>query len=520
MTVVGMFGTFDLENLGDMLFPWIARNELARRVPRLELRTWAPVGYVGRNRFEEPGQEPASPLGAWSEERVSELADQLDLLLIGGGEIIHDRDWELAPHYGLPPEELSGRASHRFFVEGLGERERDVPTAWNAVGVPHDPDPVLSERLRSALADRSYVAVRDEVSLARLRSIGVERPIEIVPDSAFLVDRLLGPDDVAATVDVMREAGIYPEGDALVVQGSRPLLDHLPAIGEAVGAICEAHSLTPLLVETGPIHGDGLLADGLEALLPKALRLPPTAGMREVIAAIAWSAGFVGSSLHGNVIAAAFDRPGLVLDTASQSKLTGFVEMLEAPERSVSAPADLAVAFERVLAGGSVADTVGRLRAAVDVHFDRIAALATERDVARRAAQGPLRKPLGSSEERTRYERAAAALGARMAAQQASFADRERDLEGWIEAQAREIAEKDVRFTRMWRKIHEGDRHYHYHKGRADRADEQIAALEAENQRLRAILKRRQERWTNRYIRRPLGGLKRRLAGGSGGTST
>ena len=135
---IGLWGTFDLENFGDMLYPRIVRRELAGRVPGIEVVPFSPIGYVGHNRFEEPGEVPAAPLGTWSADRLGELAEQIDVLAIGGGDIVHDRDAGLAPHYGLEPEELERRRTHRFFCEGLVEQ--GVPTAWLAVGVPFEPD--------------------------------------------------------------------------------------------------------------------------------------------------------------------------------------------------------------------------------------------------------------------------------------------------------------------------------------------------------------------------------------------
>lgn len=478
MVRMGLWGTFDLENFGDMLFPRIARMELSRRVPRLELRAWSPIGYVGRNRFEGAG-EPAESLGTWGEERLDELALELDVLVIGGGEIVHDRDWELAPHYGLAPEEMTRRQTHRFFVEGLGKHEVDVPTAWHAVGIPHDPDREMAARLCGALAHRAYVSVRDEGSRERLVTAGVDREVLVVPDSAFLIDRLLPPDTLEDRVRRLREAGVYPPGEALVLQGNRSLVAQVDAVAEQVARLCRERDLVPVLVETGPIHGDGAFADAIAERLPDALRLPAGAGVEDLVAAIAWSTGFVGSSLHGNIVAAAYDRPGLMLNLAGQAKLEGAGRVLGAPERVLSDPDELAGAFGRVWERGSIAARIDDLRRRVDEHFDRLGELATSIEVdGGRGA--PVMEGSTLDDERERYARATRALAARMVAQQAAFADREHDLRAWLEAAMREITEKDIRFTRLWRRLHEGDRHYAYQKKRADEAGSVQAALREE----------------------------------------
>jgi polysaccharide pyruvyl transferase WcaK-like protein len=444
MVRVGLWGTFDLENYGDMLFPRVARLELTRRIPRLVLRTWSPIGYVGRNRFEDPSSEPSEPLGTFGALRLEELAREIDVLIIGGGEIVHDRDWELAPHYGLPREELERRATHRFFVEGVGKHEVDVPTAWHAVGLPHDPDDTLSERLRASLAHRAYVSVRDERSLARLRAAGVEREVAVVPDPVCVLPRLLGVEVLAVRIDRMRRAGALPQGDTLLVQGSRSLVPHADAIAAQIAEVCRANSLTPVLVETGPIHGDGEVADALANRLGDAVRLPPTTDADDLTAAIAWSSGFVGNSLHGNIVAAAYDRPGLMLDLAGQSKLGAAGEVLGAPERVVNDAASIVSAFRRVWERGSIADEVDLLRARIDAHFDRLAQLASAgSDMEER----PPARSTRPEDERERYARAVRSLGPRMAAQQAAFADRQHDLETLIAVQADEALRTDARLS-------------------------------------------------------------------------
>lgn len=497
MVRVGLWGMFDLENFGDMLFPRVARLELSRRIPRLSLRTWSPIGYVGRNRFEDPTSEPSEPLGTFSENRLEELARELDVLIIGGGEIVHDRDWELAPHYGLPREELERRQTHRFFVEGLGTHEVDVPTAWHAVGLPHDPDETLRERLRAALAHRAYVSVRDERSLGRLGAAGVDREIAVVPDPVYLLPRVLPVDDLAARIDRLRSSGALPPGDTLLVQGSRSLVPHADRIAAEVEEICRERALAPVLVETGPIHGDAELAEALADRLGNAVRFPPTTDADDLIAVIVWSSGFVGNSLHGNIVAAAYDRPGLMLDLADQSKLRGAGELLGAPERVVDDDAAIASGYRRVWDRGSIATEVDALRARVDAHFDRLAELATAA-----GSRTELPRPVVAprlEDERERYARAARSLGPRMAAQQAAFADRQRDMETMIARQADDALRREAALNAAGEQIARFHEEVSWLRGIIAERDDELA-------RLRPLLK-----YSPPWIARRIVGRLRRM---------
>jgi polysaccharide pyruvyl transferase WcaK-like protein len=482
MVRIGLWGTFDVEHLGDMLFPRILRAELGRRVPGLELRTFSPIGYVGLNRYEGDA-EPARPLGTWTDERVAELARELDVLVIGGGQIVHGDDASFAAAYGLPPGELERRRTGRFFIEGLGKHEVDVPTAWHAIGIAEPPSEEVAERWREALANRAEVAVRDEISRTRLAEAGVEREVAVVPDPAYLVPRLLPPDALAARIERLRASGAYPQGETLVVQGGAHLVPNADAIAEQVASLCRAHGLVPVLVETEPIHGDARFAEAMTALLPDAFRMPAAAGVEDVVAAAAWSAGAVGSSRVLSVLAAAYGRPVVTVNLEDRPALTDLAACVGAEDRVVTDVGDLAAAYERTRER-SIGDAVEAATVALDRHLDHLAGLATAVEV--RSEEPPTIEGSTLADERERYAIATRSLAARMAATQAAFAERERDLRAYIDAQARELVEKDIRFTRLWRRLHEGDRHYHWHLRRADEAEAANEQLRAEVEWLRS----------------------------------
>ena len=62
--IVGLWGTFDLENYGDLLFPRIAERELLRRLPEAQVLRYGPFGHL-HPVWLDPGP-PSEPLGPWS----------------------------------------------------------------------------------------------------------------------------------------------------------------------------------------------------------------------------------------------------------------------------------------------------------------------------------------------------------------------------------------------------------------------------------------------------------------------
>lgn len=435
---IGLWGTFDVQNYGDALFPRIGRAELSRRLPEAEIRAFSPLGPEHPTRFD--GGDTPEALGRYAPDRVALLAEALDCVVVGGGEIIHDHDWELAPHYDRTEAELRALAPSRFFIDGLGpELEEECPVAWHAVGLPFDVPDEHRKRYREALHGRPYISVRDEVSKARLEAAGIERPVTVVPDPAVLLPRLLPAGLLDRRLRYLRAIGAYPvRGPALVVQGSRVLLQWIEDLAQAIDALAHEVNVPVALVQTGPTHGDGEFAEALSARLGAEVFAVSDVGVEDIAAAIAASAGFVGNSLHGNITAFSYGRPHVVMGMNRESKLQGFVRLVEAEDCLAERPGDVASAFNAAAALTDRRQVHTRLVRAADRHFDRLA------DVARQAAARRVR-PDARPRSIPDLERHVAALryafearGRRLAVQRWLLADRL----GEAEERAREERER------------------------------------------------------------------------------
>lgn len=472
---IGIWGTFDLENYGDLLFPRIAERELLSRLPNAFVRAYSPYGYL--HPIELDAGVPAHPLGIWSDERAAELAEQLDCVLIGGGEIIHTKDELLAAHYGVTTQEILDRAPSRFFIEALGPiYERACPVVWHSVGIPFDPSQEESLRFREALAARVYSAVRDEKSRARLEMAGVNTEISVVPDSAFLLTRLFPQDLLRTRVDQLRHLGWYPTGKhALVIQGRRYMIPSIPILADQIAGLLDRRSdLVPVLIATGPCHGDHEFADALAATLRiPSHRLPESALVEDLVAAIWGSQGFIGTSLHGNITAFCFDKPHVALDLLDFSKLEGFGLMIENPACVVRDPSDLSNAFELSETIEGRLDALRGLQNRIDVHFDRIADIAAEAVAARRDVTP--KPPDDDSNLRRAYEvRGRRMVEERFALTQALVGSRARERELRAERERHEV------------ELAQADSKLEEHAVRVATLEQQLASLERQREVLRS----------------------------------
>jgi polysaccharide pyruvyl transferase WcaK-like protein len=383
---IGLLGTFDVDNYGDHLFPRVAVHELARRLPEAVVTPYSPYGRLHPTTLD--GGRAAEPLGPWSPEEARKLAAAHDLLVVGGGELIHLNDPLLAPVYGTTPDVLARMAPSRWFVEGLGaELEAGCPVVWHGLGVPWAPDEEGAARLRAALADRPYVTVRDRHSAQRLADAGVDGPVHVVPDSALLIDRIMPAASLSARLDRLRAAGGYPVAGALPVllQGCDLLVAHLEEVVTAVERWRVAQPGTGfsevVALETGRCRGDDQFADGVEkALSPRrVLRLPGEAAVEDIAAAIAGGGVFIGSSLHGAITALVYGRPFVLLNLYGEAKLDGFGDLTGLGARVVHRAAEIPAALESAVADPAPAGLLDSLQQRLDRHFDRLMVMALER---------------------------------------------------------------------------------------------------------------------------------------------
>jgi polysaccharide pyruvyl transferase WcaK-like protein len=376
-----IWGTFDVDNYGDHLFPRVAISEISRRIPGAVVDAYSPYGWLHPTPLDDAAL-PVSPLGPWSAERAGTYADAYDTVLVGGGELIHLNDPLLAAVYGTSAGELDRLAPSRWFVEGLGggPPETNCPVVWHGVGVPDDLARRPAERVRRSLAGRPYVTVRDRFSQRRLERAGVAGEVAVVPDSALLLDRLLPPRTLRRRLARLRAAGHYAPGPAVVVQGCDLLVPHALEIGAALRRwLASRPGAAPdvVLLETGRCRGDALFAAALaDRLAPHRIyRMPPLAGVADIAAAIAAADAFVGSSLHGAISATVYGRPFVILNPAGESKLDGFADLAGFPDRVLSDLGGFRPAVDAALAAPVPARTVVGLQRRVDAHFDRVAAM-------------------------------------------------------------------------------------------------------------------------------------------------
>jgi len=335
-----LFGAFDRHNFGDMLFPHVVGRMLAGRDMRV-------AGLVARDLRAQGGHRVQAL------RQVHERA--VDLLHVGG-EILACDAWDAALmlQSNQDAQRIIASQQHdrsEWAQRVLGTRElapyvvsKDAwPCAtrvlFNAVGgvTLDERDGRMRDEVLVKLARADDISVRDIHTQALLAKSGIEA--RLAPDCAVMVAELFG-DTIRAhaskqTVARIREAA--PRG-YLAVQFSADFGDDatLEQIAAQLDDAAHAHDLAIVFFRAGaaPWHDD---LSGFERTAARmrapSVHLFDSLNIWDTCALLAHSRGYIGSSLHGRIVAMAHGLPRINLlhdrDFARPCKQTAFAQTWE-----------------------------------------------------------------------------------------------------------------------------------------------------------------------------------------------
>lgn len=335
---IAHFGTFDVENFGDLLFPLVLERRLAGR------------GHVVTHVSPIGGPPVFGDCVATISVEQARQRD-FDGVVIGGGHLIHGRPSDVAAYRAAGDRALFAYAELWFGATRLA-CERGASLVWNAPGVP---GPVPSETaalLRWAASQADYLALRDETSRGfferAFEGQGAARGGECV-DAAVVLDTAIDVAQLFSATELDRafraafetRGQVAPERALALHFNARFLQDGIEATADRIGTLCRVRGLVPILLALGPCHGDGALVRALSAALAVPhLALDAPASLRELVACLRGAELYVGSSLHGGITARAFDRPAIFVAPEAPGGHTKQRSFLEAHTRAVASEAD------------------------------------------------------------------------------------------------------------------------------------------------------------------------------------
>ncbi len=324
--VVAMAGTFDISNFGDALFPVLARWRLAELAD--EVIALSPTAGL-------PIWRDSLPVRVLEDFHRSD--EPCDLVLLGGGDIVHLR----ATPPGFYDDGGYSRWSAYASLWGgaaLLAHSRGCPLAWNAPGVPEPLGAELGEFLVGEGSPAAYVSVRDHSSLDNLPA-SARSAVQVVPDT-LVETASMWPRGERLASDcrrVFHELTGSPPPERFVtvhVNGFATPTDSTEAMAAAIEHWCRLWKASAVFVCPGLVHQDPRWVEPvMGALIARgtgAAKLVVETSMRDLVAVLAHSCGYLGSSMHGFVVSSSYGVPAMAVmprDNPAQIKLSGHMEL-------------------------------------------------------------------------------------------------------------------------------------------------------------------------------------------------
>ena len=362
---IAHFGTFDVENYGDLLFPLVLERRLSDVCE----------GFVHVS--------PAGSAPLWQDcvpaigfDEFLREAPEVDGVVIGGGQILRASPTPLGIYDRGGVSPFVAYPSLWLGAAYVAARDA-LPLCWNVPGVPASFDPTAARFMRWTGSVTDYASVRDVESRRLLEKAGVEVPLGVVPDTAIEVSRLWGEAEISAAYKdaFARRGKNVPERALAFHVNARLAGEDVSSVAAHIDGICGKLRAMPVLLAIGPSHGD---VDTQRAIAQKLdsdpLLVDRPWSLREIAACIARAELYVGSSLHGMITACSFGRRCILISAREDHKYGGFLDHIgltswevrswAAAEQKIGGLLDTpADAWERAL---------GRLDPSLDEHWESL----------------------------------------------------------------------------------------------------------------------------------------------------
>ena len=347
--MIGQLGTFDVENYGDLLYPIVFRNLLRTKDPNLHVQQYSLL----------PGVETEPIRSLFENGHVAPRT-----LVIGGGDILRT-DWDLvARHYGRSSRLTQERLRHaigtnaalgytlskstNFFAKRFRKRWMDYPAAgpflihpqalpkqttvaYVSCGVPHEFSPDQVDAVRETLEHASLIALRDEQSAEKLVAAGIDRELRVAPDLIVMLSDQFDRSELSAHArKILSRFGVREDLPILCFQ-SQPYPGFLADdILHELGHYKERRSIEVVALPLGYCHGDHEFLQSLAKQSNGIVKYADVDSIFDMLAIIAASDVFVGTSLHGNITAFSFGIPH-VFGPLPVAKAEGFLKVTNLP---------------------------------------------------------------------------------------------------------------------------------------------------------------------------------------------
>jgi hypothetical protein len=348
------FGTFDVENYGDLLYPIIFAKMFQQRGETREIRKFS---FMESESLQDSGYT-TRPI----QQLLLSWQKQPHSLVIGGGDLLRT-DWDLvASHYpstglsqkGQPlpfhlrrlflkrrKRRLNAASKFRHlymnypavgpFMIDPGEFSNLTSVAYCSCGVPFPFDDTVRRQVASTFDKSNFLYVRDRQSQNALVQAGVKRKIHVAPDLIVALSDLFDPaTERIKGRSILEKKGVDMHRPVLCVQSNPQPPENSAELLKQLKAYQKRTRCEVVLLPLARCHGDNEYLKQLAQDSNGAFKCIELDSIFEIIATLGACNVFLGTSLHGNITAFSFGIPHL-FGPIPVAKCEGFLDVVNLP---------------------------------------------------------------------------------------------------------------------------------------------------------------------------------------------
>lgn len=313
---IAQIGTFDYENFGDLLFPTVLTEIMKKH--QIDVDIFSPYG--GAKPFEEH-------IFVYQISQLEQMikTENYSAIVIGGGDLIRI-DSSIAQDY----EQTITNSLLLWQWPIILAKKYGIPVIFNAPGVPFQFKEHNQRIVKYLIDNVDYVSVRDYSSAQILKDCDLNK-VNVVPDSVFFIDKAFPRESLNSIfVKLQTENKIPTIQDYIIFQHNKSKISdigYIKKLKETIAKIAEDEK-NILFMPIGYVHDDQSFmekiydsSDGKQYFVNE--KLKPI----EMLAVIANSNGFIGTSMHGIVTSYTYEKPIIILNPSRLTKINGISEI-------------------------------------------------------------------------------------------------------------------------------------------------------------------------------------------------
>ncbi len=352
--MIGQLCACDMDNFGDVLYPIIFKNMVEKHGLTSKV---IPLGFL-----EGPAPARSNYFIHGINSVIRSSAQDFSHLVIGGGDLLRTDREVLANHYcEIGEQHRKRRLRYRFeklllgkrhiAKQGTKRREEFVRKFMNysplgpyilnrrqysglrslvycSCGIPFRFPHDKSSEIKEAFEAASFIYVRDVSSRNKLLEIGVDRHVEASPDLIVTISDFFDKDaERLKGVELLKKTGIDISRKIICFQSNPQSPEEREELFLQLTSLQKWTGAEIVLLPIGYCHGDDKFLKKLAKRSFGALKYFGSHSIFDTISVVAACNAFVGTSMHGNIVAFSFGIPHL-FGPIAVDKAEGFLNIV------------------------------------------------------------------------------------------------------------------------------------------------------------------------------------------------